>query len=130
MNQIPDYYCVAQRSGEYELPDLSAVTDAAEVRMLENVYAGCKQLESHLSLAQLEMPLRGIAADEQPPAIDAKIIEWAKDIKEDQRLELEGKSTRHGDRKNLYAKVSQRKRDNPNDHAKAVEYIESQKPKV
>ena len=33
MNQIPDYYCVEQRNGEYELPDLSAVTDAAEVRM-------------------------------------------------------------------------------------------------
>ena len=129
MTQIPDYYCVEQRNGEYELPDLSAVTDTVEVKMLEKVFVACKQLESHLSMAQPDMPLWGIAADE-PPAVDSKIIEWAEDIKKDQRLDLEGKSTRHGDRKNLYAKVSQRKRDNPDDHAKAVEYIESQKPKV
>ena len=124
MDAIPEYYCVAQEYGELELPDLSALDDSSEKKMLENVFVTCKQLESHLSITQ-----QGIAGVE-PPEVPQKIKDWAKDILEDQRLSLEGKSTRHPQRKRIYDKVSERKRANPDDYAKAVAYIESQKPTV
>lgn len=129
MDRIPDYYCVDQKHEGYELPDLSTLNDTGEVRMLENVYSVCKQLEGHLSMAQQGGVVRGIS-DGKPPEVPAKIKELAEDIQEDQRLKLAGKSTRDKDRKRLYDKVSQRRRDNPDDYAKALEYIESQKPKV
>ena len=115
--------------GEFELPDLSAVEDSAEVAMLENVYVTCKQLESHLFTDQDGGTVRGIAGGE-PPEVPDEIKELAKDIEEDQRLDLKGLKTRDPERKKLYDKVSQRKRDNPDLYSKAVAYIESQKPKV
>lgn len=57
--------------------------------------------------------------------IDPQLQEWADDIKKDEDLELQGFKTRSPARKKLYAKVSQRRRDNPKKHAKAVTLLQS-----
>lgn len=51
------------------------------------------------------------------------IKQWAKDIAEDQRLKLEGKTTRDPVRKPIYSNVDQRKRDNPEKFQKALDYL-------
>ena len=58
--------------------------------------------------------------------IDPQLQEWADDIKKDRDLKLKGFATRSPERMKIYSKVSQRSRDNPTKHAKAVELLQSQ----
>lgn len=60
----------------------------------------------------------------KPNAIAPKIQQWANDIIENQKLELQGYNTNHPKRKQLHQNVRQRRTDNPQDSQKAEKLAE------
>ena len=78
-------------------------------------------------LVDVDSKFPGTTADRKT---DEEVRQWAADIAKDADLKLAGKSTRDPERKPIYSKVSQRKRDNPEKHRMAEEYLQSQKPNV
>lgn len=86
------------------------------------------RLEIQISKIQVGCGRRLVGDDKSN--VDEKTINLAEMIQKDRDLKLAGCSTRHPSRERNYHCVAQRKRDNPEQYQAALDYLDSQKPKV